>query len=62
MFSNANVLFRTKFIDGVSTVTRYTQKQSGKAPLSEMNGDTRSAVTVKSKDSGAQSKRKKVAS
>ena len=23
MFNNANVVFRTKFIDGVSTVTRY---------------------------------------
>lgn len=23
MFSNANVLFKTKFVDGVSTVTRY---------------------------------------
>ena len=25
MFNNANVLFKTRFIDGVSTVTRYTQ-------------------------------------
>ena len=25
MFNNANVLFRTKFVDGVSTVTRYAQ-------------------------------------
>ena len=25
MFNNANVLFRTKFVDGVSTVSRYTQ-------------------------------------
>uniref|UniRef100_H2YJF4 Structural maintenance of chromosomes protein 2 n=1 Tax=Ciona savignyi TaxID=51511 RepID=H2YJF4_CIOSA len=25
MFNNANVLFRTKFVDGVSTVARYTQ-------------------------------------
>lgn len=24
-FQNANVLFRTKFIDGISTVTRHTQ-------------------------------------
>ena len=24
MFNNANVLFRTKFVDGVSTVTRTT--------------------------------------
>ena len=27
MFNNANVLFKTKFVDGVSTVTRYTQVQ-----------------------------------
>lgn len=25
MFNNANVLFKTKFIDGTSTVTRYAQ-------------------------------------
>ena len=25
MFNNANVLFKTKFVDGVSTVTRYVQ-------------------------------------
>ena len=29
MFNNANVLFKTRFIDGVSTVTRYTQNASG---------------------------------
>ena len=28
MFNNANVLFKTKFVDGVSTVTRYTQNQA----------------------------------
>lgn len=28
MFNNANVLFRTKFVDGVSTVTRTTQAQN----------------------------------
>ena len=27
MFNNANVLFKTKFVDGVSTVTRYAQNQ-----------------------------------
>ena len=29
MFNNANVLFRTKFVDGVSCVTRHTQNQQG---------------------------------
>ena len=28
MFNNANVLFKTKFVDGVSTVTRHVQQQS----------------------------------
>jgi len=27
MFNNANVLFKTKFVDGVSTVTRTVQRQ-----------------------------------
>lgn len=27
MFNNANVLFRTKFVDGMSTVSRTTQVQ-----------------------------------
>ncbi|NXF80379.1 SMC2 protein, partial [Sclerurus mexicanus] len=30
MFSNANVLYRTKFVDGVSTITRYDQFQKKK--------------------------------
>lgn len=29
MFNNANVLFRTKLIDGVSTIQRYEQKKKG---------------------------------
>lgn len=32
MFNNANVLFKTKFVDGVSTVARFTQCQNGKVP------------------------------
>lgn len=32
MFNNANVLFKTKFVDGVSTVARFTQSQAGKIP------------------------------
>ena len=30
MFNNANVLFKTRFVDGVSTVTRYAQSQSSR--------------------------------
>ncbi|XP_053558666.1 LOW QUALITY PROTEIN: structural maintenance of chromosomes protein 2 [Bombina bombina] len=29
MFNNANVLFKTKFVDGVSTVARFAQNQNG---------------------------------
>ncbi|XP_028909451.1 structural maintenance of chromosomes protein 2-like [Ornithorhynchus anatinus] len=29
MFNNANVLFKTKFVDGVSTISRYAQPQNG---------------------------------
>ncbi|KAF6026642.1 SMC2 [Bugula neritina] len=61
MFNNANVLFRTQFVDGVSTVTRYTQNPHKKVPLSEKNsGETTSAVTVKTKLSAESAKRKKV--
>lgn len=28
MFNNANVLFKTKFVDGVSTVARFVQNQA----------------------------------
>lgn len=28
MFNNANVIFRTKFVDGVSTVTRTVQRRA----------------------------------
>lgn len=30
MFSNANVLYKTKFVDGVSTIARYAQMQKKK--------------------------------
>ena len=35
MFNNANVLYKTRFIDGVSTVTRYTQNNSGSKDTSK---------------------------
>ena len=39
MFNNANVLFKTKFVDGVSTVTRYVQSQSSRtASTSSVSG------------------------
>ncbi|NWT01268.1 SMC2 protein, partial [Mionectes macconnelli] len=32
MFSNANVLYRTRFLDGVSTITRYSQRRPIRSP------------------------------
>ncbi|NWU28281.1 SMC2 protein, partial [Dyaphorophyia castanea] len=31
MFNNANVLYKTRFVDGVSTIARYSQNQNGKS-------------------------------
>uniref|UniRef100_A0A7M4FCE5 Structural maintenance of chromosomes protein 2 n=1 Tax=Crocodylus porosus TaxID=8502 RepID=A0A7M4FCE5_CROPO len=42
MFTNANVLYKTKFVDGVSTVTRYAQAQNGNnAPQQQKAGKTK---------------------
>lgn len=30
MFNNANVLYKTRFVDGISTITRYSQLQNRK--------------------------------
>ncbi|NXD92547.1 SMC2 protein, partial [Chaetorhynchus papuensis] len=32
MFNNANVLYKTRFVDGISTITRYSQIQNRKEP------------------------------
>eukprot|EP00983_Pelagomonas_calceolata_P116241 1160280-Pelagomonas_calceolata.AAC.7 len=37
MFNNANVIFRTKFVDGVSAVTR-TVTQRGRAEQQQQKG------------------------
>ncbi|XP_013399508.1 structural maintenance of chromosomes protein 2 [Lingula anatina] len=39
MFNNANVLFKTRFVDGVSTVTRYVQNQPHKSGTSSSKDD-----------------------
>uniref|UniRef100_A0ACB8ET47 Structural maintenance of chromosomes protein 2 n=1 Tax=Sphaerodactylus townsendi TaxID=933632 RepID=A0ACB8ET47_9SAUR len=38
MFNNANVLYRTKFVDGVSTVARFAQVQNGNSGLRGAEG------------------------
>ncbi|XP_063770742.1 structural maintenance of chromosomes protein 2 [Pseudophryne corroboree] len=39
MFNNANVLFKTKFVDGVSTVARFTQNQNGGGSATQQRAD-----------------------
>lgn len=41
MFNNANVIFRTKFVDGVSTVTRTIGHPSGTATENEEDSKRR---------------------
>ncbi|MGH0165169.1 UNVERIFIED_CONTAM: hypothetical protein FKN15_048879 [Acipenser sinensis] len=45
MFNNANVLFKTKFVDGVSTVARFAQSQNGVSKAGQNRPDK-----TKSKD------------
>lgn len=40
MFNNANVIFRTKFVDGVSTVSRTIGQGSSRALASSENTST----------------------
>ncbi|OCU00726.1 structural maintenance of chromosomes protein 2 isoform X1 [Xenopus laevis] len=39
MFNNANVLFKTKFVDGVSTVARFAQNQNGGSSAGQQRSD-----------------------
>jgi hypothetical protein len=45
MFNNANVLFRTKLIDGISTVQRYGQKKR-QIQEKEKDGNDRSSTNI----------------
>lgn len=49
MFNNANILFKTRFIDGVSTVTRYAQSTSGSKEIDKTNKQERRAPQKASK-------------
>ncbi|NXS93446.1 SMC2 protein, partial [Jacana jacana] len=44
MFNNANVLFKTKFVDGVSTIARYDQFQSKTTAAPEKSQKARKRV------------------
>ena len=52
MFNNANVLYKTKFVDGVSTVTRYVQQQRNNSTSSTANKEN-NQNTAKKKTGGA---------
>ena len=57
MFNNANVLFKTKFVDGVSTVTRHVQAQSSRHGSSAVDKENENAVSRKA---SASSKRQRL--
>lgn len=52
MFNNANVLYKTKFVDGVSTVTRYVQ-HSKTGSVSSSTADKENSHTIKKKQQTA---------
>ena len=54
MFNNANVLFKTKFVDGISTVARFVQNTSQRDVL------TKNPLAIESRTEKA-NKRKKIA-
>lgn len=61
MFNNANVLYKTKFVDGVSTVTRYTQNVST-ATTAAAAASSASSTTRENKDAGSKAKRQRMGS
>ncbi|RXM92344.1 Structural maintenance of chromosomes protein 2 [Acipenser ruthenus] len=46
MFNNANVLFKTKFVDGVSTVARFAQSQNGVSKAGQNRPDKTKSKTA----------------
>lgn len=52
MFNNANVLFKTKFVDGVSTVTRYVQ-HAHRSDDGAKENDGKTAGAGKKKQAGS---------
>ena len=52
MFNNANVLFRTKFVDGVSTVARYAQSTAGRSAVPAV-GLNKTKQVARKEDKGA---------
>ena len=48
MFNNANVLFKTRFVDGVSTVTRYVQHHKANSLIPNKENES---ATAKKKQS-----------
>jgi len=64
MFNNANVIFRTKFVDGVSTVARTigigsSSRQRALAGSNEMNSEPGSQITRKNRNQSSRRKQGK---
>ncbi|XP_066460518.1 structural maintenance of chromosomes protein 2 isoform X1 [Eleutherodactylus coqui] len=49
MFNNANVLFKTKFVDGVSTVARFAQNPNGGGSAGQQRADKNKAKEKRSR-------------
>jgi structural maintenance of chromosome 2 len=52
MFNNANVIFRTKFVDGVSQVTRTIGTGSSRKFSGDMNAPSEKRLTKKAQNKG----------
>ena len=47
MFNNANVIFRTKFVDGVSTVARTVNDRRGEEAVGKQQGSGRGRAVLR---------------
>ncbi|CAG2193596.1 SMC2 [Mytilus edulis] len=58
MFNNANVLYKTRFVDGVSTVTRYVQHHKSTSSSANKENDS---TTAKKKQSAKRARVEEIA-
>jgi structural maintenance of chromosome 2 len=59
MFNNANVIFRTKFVDGVSTVTRTIGTGTSARARTLAESDNREAAEAPARKRGTSSRGRK---
>ena len=51
-FNNANIIFRTKFVDGVSAVTRTVVQHADRVASGAVHGDEPAAAEARGKGAG----------